>query len=140
MVTTHSVAAMEERVDSLERQMAEFRAEQGHFMEAMLKRMDELIVRQHRVEIDGDEGTSRIDDQGDERTQDPLPHKSDFNRSIEIPPFDGTDVRGWLVRIDRYFRVSSIPVGEKLEYAVLALHGEALTWFEWWESQSTFHT
>jgi len=31
-------------------------------------------------------------------------------------------------------------VGEKLEYVVLALHGEALMWFEWWESQSTFHT
>jgi len=75
-----------------------------------------------------------------ERTHDPLLHKSDFNRRIEIPPFDGTDTSGWLVRIDWYFRVSSIPVGEKLEYVVLALHGEALTWFEWWESQSTFHT
>jgi len=61
MVTTCSVAAMEERIDNLERQMAEFRAEQGRFMEAMLKRMDELMVRQPRVEIDGDEGTSRID-------------------------------------------------------------------------------
>ena len=31
-------------------------------------------------------------------------------------------------------------MGEKLEYVVLALHGEALTWFEWWETQLTFPT
>jgi len=42
--------------------------------------------------------------------------------------------------MDRFFRVSNIPVGEKLDYAVLGLMGEALTWFEWWEAQSTFHT
>jgi len=42
--------------------------------------------------------------------------------------------------IDRFFRVSKISVGEKLDYAVLGLMGEALTWFEWWEAQSTFHT
>jgi len=44
MVTTRSIAAMEECIDSLERQMAEFRAEQGRFMEAMLKRIDELMA------------------------------------------------------------------------------------------------
>ena len=31
-------------------------------------------------------------------------------------------------------------MSEKLEYVVLALHGEALTRFEWWEAQSSFHT
>jgi len=94
MVTTRSIAAMEECIDSLERQMAEFRAEQGRFMEAMLKCIDELMVWQPRVEIDSDEGTSRIDNQGSERTHDPLSHKSDFNRRIEIPSFDGTDASG----------------------------------------------
>jgi len=42
--------------------------------------------------------------------------------------------------MDRYFQVSNIPVAKKLEYVVLTLHGEAITWFEWWESQSSFHT
>jgi len=59
---------------------------------------------------------------------------------MEIPPFDGSDANGWLVIIDCYFWISGIPVGEKLEYVVLALHGKALTWFEWWESHSSFHT
>jgi len=36
--------------------------------------------------------------------------------------------------------VSNIPVGEKLDYAVLGLMGETLMWFEWWKTQSTFHT
>jgi len=139
MVTTRTAAVMKERVDGLERQMAEFRAEQGRFMESMMKRMEELMVRQSR-QIEDDDGTSHVEDPGRGLHRDPPPNKGDFNRRVEIPPFDGSDASGWLVRIDRYFRVSGIPVSEKLEYAVLALHGEALTWFEWWESQSSFHT
>jgi len=42
--------------------------------------------------------------------------------------------------MDRFFRVSNIPKGEQLDYAVLGLVGKLLTWFEWWEAQSTFHT
>jgi len=39
------------------------------------------------------------------------------------------------VRMDHFFQVSNILVGEKLDYAVLGLMVEALTWFEWWEAQ-----
>ena len=39
-----------------------------------------------------------------------------------------------------FLSMLNISVGEKLDYAVLGLMGKALTWFEWWEAQSTFHT
>jgi len=47
-------------------------------------------------------------------------------RKLEIPTFDGADTNGWLVRMDRFFRVSDILVGEKLDYMVIGLMGEAL--------------
>ena len=61
-------------------------------------------------------------------------YRGDGGRKLEVPTFDGADTNGWLVRMDHFFRVSDIPVGEKLDYAVLGLMGEALPWFGWWES------
>jgi len=39
-----------------------------------------------------------------------------------------------------FLSVSDISVEEKLDYAMLGLVREALTWFEWWEAKLTFHT
>ena len=139
MVTTYTAAAMEERMEGLERQMAEYHAEQSRFMETMMKRMEELMVWHPHHHFEGEEGKSRADDPGEGHQRDSQP-KGDFNRRVKILSFDGSDASGWLVRMDRYFRILGIPVGEKMDYAVLALHSEALTWFEWWESQSAFHT
>lgn len=127
---------MEDRVESLEKQLNEFRSEQNRIMETMTQRMDELVMRIPQQDSSG--GNSRINDPGGGRQRDPPPNRGDLNRRVDIPSFDSSDASGWLVRMDRYFRISRIQVEEKLEYAVLALHGEALTWFEWWESQSTF--
>ncbi|XLS59131.1 hypothetical protein HN51_008886 [Arachis hypogaea] len=136
MVSTRTTAAMEERVDGLEKQVAE----QTQLLETMMKRMEELVLRSQQPTPETEGGHSRNDDPGGGRRRHPIPNRGDGNRSVDIPSFDGSDPSGWLVQMDRYFRISEIPVGDKLEYAVLALHGEALTWFEWWESQSTFHT
>jgi len=140
MVTTRTSTEMEERVDGLEQQMAEFRAEQGRLMEAMMKRFDDLVVQQVKQQSTVEDHDSHIKDPGGGQRREVTPNKGDYNRRLEGPPFDGSDASGWLVRIDRFFRISGIPVSKKLEYVVLAFHGEALTWFEWWEAQSSFHT
>jgi len=67
-------------------------------------------------------------------------YRGDRGCKLEDPTFDGADTNECLVRMDCFFRVSDILVGEKLDYAVLGLIGEALTWFEWWKAQSAFNT
>jgi len=113
--------------------------EQGRLMKVMMKQLEDLMGQQKQSHRD-DEDHSQIDDPGRGRHCEHAPNRVDSNRRVEIPPFDCSDASGWLVWIDRFFRISGIPVGEKLEYVVLALHGKALTWFEWWESQTSFHT
>jgi hypothetical protein len=55
---------------------------------------------------------------------------------LEIPIFKGDDAYGWLVRIERYFRLNGVRVHEKLDAAVIALEDKALNWFQWWEEQT----
>jgi hypothetical protein len=55
---------------------------------------------------------------------------------LEIPIFKGDDAYGWLVRIERYFRLNGVRVHEKLDAAVIALEEKALNWFQWWEEQT----
>jgi hypothetical protein len=57
-------------------------------------------------------------------------------RKLEIPIFKGDDAYGWLVRIERYFRLNGVRVHEKLDAAVIALEEKALNWFQWWEEQT----
>ncbi|MCI08211.1 hypothetical protein A2U01_0029286, partial [Trifolium medium] len=57
-------------------------------------------------------------------------------RKLEIPIFKGDDAFGWLVRIERYFRLNGVRVHEKLDAAVIALEEKALHWFQWWEEQT----
>jgi len=54
-----------------------------------------------------------------------------MNRKIELPIFERDDVSEWLVHIECYFRVAEVATNDKVEYAAMALTGEALTWFEW---------
>jgi len=105
----------------------------------MRKHLEELMVHQPHQHYEGEDGDSCADNPGGGCHQNFL-FKGDINRRIEIPLFDGSDVSGWLVRIDCYIWIFGIPMGEKLEYVVLALHDEALMWFKSWESKSSFHT
>ncbi|KAK2362488.1 hypothetical protein QL285_087548 [Trifolium repens] len=59
---------------------------------------------------------------------------------LEIPIFKGDDAYGWLVHIERYFRLNEVRVHEKLDAAVIALEDKALNWFVWWEEQTASRT
>lgn len=40
--------------------------------------------------------------------------------------FEGTDLNGWILRIERYFNFYRMTEAEKLEAVVVALKGDAL--------------
>lgn len=61
-------------------------------------------------------------------------------RKLEIPVFKGDDAHGWLVRVERYFRVNQVREAEKLDAVVIALEERALNWFQWWEEQAPLRT
>lgn len=61
-------------------------------------------------------------------------------RKIDLPVFNGEDAPGWLTKIERFFRVRRIEEDEKLDAAMMAVEGEALSWLQWWESSSEVQT
>ncbi|CAJ2638342.1 unnamed protein product [Trifolium pratense] len=69
-----------------------------------------------------------------------FPRYQGHRRKLEIPIFKGDDAYGWLVRIERYFRLNEVRVRDKLDAAVIALEDKALNWFVWWEEQTASRT
>ena len=61
-------------------------------------------------------------------------------RRIELPLFQGEDAPGWVDRIERYFQIRGVPPEEWLTAAKVAVEGQALTWFHWWEATAAVHS
>jgi hypothetical protein len=61
-------------------------------------------------------------------------------KRLEIPIFKGEDAYGWLVRVERYFRLTEIRMQDRVDAVVLALEEKALNWFQWWEEQTPLRT
>ncbi|CAH9107328.1 unnamed protein product [Cuscuta epithymum] len=59
-----------------------------------------------------------------------------IGRKIELPLFNGEDAAGWLVRMNRYFRLNRTEEEDKIDVAVVAMEDQALSWFQWWEGQA----
>jgi len=57
-----------------------------------------------------------------------------------MPIFDGEDLMRWLTKIERYFRLLAVREENKLEAIMVAMDGEALGWFQWWESWNPIHS
>ncbi|KAJ1434421.1 Retrotransposon gag domain [Sesbania bispinosa] len=55
---------------------------------------------------------------------------------METPMFTGDDTCSWLVRVERYFKLNSVLEDEKLDAVLVALEGQALNWYQWWEEQA----
>jgi len=137
MVTIRSLGAIEKRVEGLNKRMMDY----GQMLETILKRLNDMTMHlprhDHTTEPHQEEEdtvSQIVDPGGGGQNHRNTCYRGDGGCKSEVPTFDGADLNGWLVRMDRFFRVSNIPVGEKLDYAVLGLMGEALTWFEWWEA------
>ncbi|WVZ06903.1 hypothetical protein V8G54_020249 [Vigna mungo] len=66
------------------------------------------------------------------------PRVYDFGgRKMEILVFNGDDTYGWLVRVEHYFKLNSVSEDEKLDAMMVALEGQGLNWYQWWEEQTT---
>ena len=52
--------------------------------------------------------------------------------------FNGENPEGWVFRAERYFHLNHLTKEEKLMAAVVCLDEDALSWFSWVESRSTF--
>jgi len=76
---------MDERVDGLERQLLEFRDEQTRFMETMMKRMEEMMLRQPQGDAGGLTCTSRITDTVGDNQDDLPPPRSDGHHPSRDP-------------------------------------------------------
>ncbi|CAH9099683.1 unnamed protein product [Cuscuta epithymum] len=63
-------------------------------------------------------------------------HHHRTGRKIDLPLFNGEDAYGWLIRIDRYFRLNHIEEDDKVNVAVVAMEDKALSWFQGWENQT----
>lgn len=43
---------------------------------------------------------------------------------------------GWIVKVERFFRLNPIREEEKLDAVVIALEDRALNWYQWWEEEA----
>ena len=59
---------------------------------------------------------------------------------LELLVLSGEDAYGWLTRVERFFQVNCVEDYDKIELVQVALEGEALIWYQWWEEQVPFPT
>ncbi|KAL4562417.1 hypothetical protein LXL04_034620 [Taraxacum kok-saghyz] len=48
---------------------------------------------------------------------------------VKLPPFDGTDARGWISKAELYFQVHKTPPDQKLSLSQMCMEGSALHWY-----------
>lgn len=60
------------------------------------------------------------------------------NIKVTMPRFDGTDVEGWNIQVQRYFIYNKIPDEKKLLIASFHMDGIARKWFAWMEASNLF--
>jgi len=53
---------------------------------------------------------------------------------MDIPIFTGEDAMGWTGKVEKYFRLRGVQEEEKMEVVMVAMEGNALSWFQWWET------
>jgi len=74
---------------------------------------------------------SKDDSESSRRGQRP-PHAK-----IEFPKFSGGDPRGWVLKVEKYFRYYDIPEDDKVDIASVYLEGDALDLFSWMNAECT---
>ncbi|GAU29071.1 hypothetical protein TSUD_278270 [Trifolium subterraneum] len=127
--------ALELRMGNIENALGEIRS---LLQEQVQPRRRQGRPRRRLSFREDDEGSDDSRVSGESRPR--VPKYQGGRRKLEIPIFKGDDAFGWLVRIERYFRLNEVRVHEKLDAAVIALEDKALNWFMWWEEQTASRT
>ncbi|KAH6796746.1 hypothetical protein C2S52_021300 [Perilla frutescens var. hirtella] len=50
---------------------------------------------------------------------------------LELPSFDGQDLRAWIAWTDQFFMVYPTPVAQRVEQALIVMTSDALYWLQW---------
>lgn len=53
------------------------------------------------------------------------------HKKLDMPFFDGSNPDGWILRAERFFNFYGLTEEEKVEATIVALEGQALSWFQW---------
>lgn len=130
-----------DRVENLERDFREWRMENQSQMEELRQLLRQRPRRRrgrtrHRVDESPFSAVSESRSRSHVRAPDPSPPTHYGGRKLDVPVFNGDDAYGWLVRVERYFRLNAVREGEQLDAIVIALEGRALNWYQWWEEQT----
>ncbi|KAJ1416998.1 Retrotransposon gag domain [Sesbania bispinosa] len=143
MVITRST--MEGRMENVERSLQAQQSELSEIKQILLQRDRHRFSRrshrpQSRTRITDEEGEGShysVSRSRPPRRESSPPRVYDFGgRKMEIPVFTGDDTYGWLVRVECYFKLNSVLEDEKLDAVLVALEGQALNWYQWWEEQA----
>ncbi|RYR68735.1 hypothetical protein Ahy_A03g015215 [Arachis hypogaea] len=111
MVSTR--AAMESRLEVLEKQMEEMREAQNCSMEAQNRSFELLSTNLLRQGGNGAGGRNGGDGEGsegrgsDNNEGETEQRKFEPTRKLDIPIFSGDDANGWLVKMKRYYHYNT---------------------------------
>lgn len=139
---------MENRIDTMEERLGNVEATVVEIHQLLREQNERPRRRQGRPLGRGDPRNN--DDDGSDSST--LSHGSRFRprrhgggnerryfggrRKLEIPVFKGDDAYGWLVRVERYFRLNEVREHDKVDAVMIAMEDRALNWFQWWEDQT----
>ncbi|CAH9133286.1 unnamed protein product [Cuscuta epithymum] len=157
---------MEQRLDSLERSFErskeEMRTELGAMNESLqmlLEKMQNLETQGNRRKRRGRSATPRRrqtsasvsssssgGNSHDSKSVSRTPEHTRINdrvytgRKVDLPLFSGNDAYGWLLRVERYFKLNHVLEGDKVEVVLIAMTERALNWYQWWDEQTDDHS
>lgn len=130
MVQTRS--QMEARLEFLERAYEDYRATS----EEVKNLRQQLEVQQAEAQRRVEELTETVNGLSIRREQgssQQIHNPEDKWRKLTIPIFEGDDTFGWTSRVERCFELRHVTEAEKIQAAMVAMEGKALTWYQWWE-------
>ncbi|XP_057449034.1 uncharacterized protein LOC130740445 [Lotus japonicus] len=148
---TFTRAQMENRMESVEKNVSEMMTVVDELRQLMLQQTrrrsrgrSRTPRRRHRS------GSQHSSNSGDDsrssrsvslRHEDASPRRHiRTGRKIDLPVFNGDDAYGWIVRVERFFRLNEVDDTEKVRLLVVAMEERALNWFQWWEEQTPERT
>lgn len=59
------------------------------------------------------------------------PHTPPYRLKLEVPHFEGTDLVGWIFKINQFFNYHATSEPERLTIASFYIDGPTLMWFQW---------
>lgn len=106
--------------------------------------LQQLLENQGSFHTDPNQLRTRMDPPGFQalgfETPAQTPSFGTTSIKLEIPRFDGKDALSWMFKIKQFFYFHCTPEAQRLHITSLYMEGEALTWFQWMDSNGLLHS